>query len=143
MNRRFTNSKEVFMDAISFYGGETTGSISKRQLRQANTNYGVQTPRIETLQGDSVNFRGKEESGKKSSSFVKTLVGLAGTAAVVIGGLGLAHKYNVVGKLKDGKIKDFLKKSDTITEPCHKWCTQAKGYAEKGYEKIKSYFKKS
>ena len=63
-------------------------------------------------------------------------------AALIVGGLGYAHKADVVGKLKDGKVKDFLKKADKITEPCHKFCSKVKEFCQKYYEKIKEFFNK-
>lgn len=127
------------MNNVSFHGGESCGSIAKRNMDTAR----FETPIVQTPDRDTVNFKGREYGEKKSSSIgSKILTGIA-FAALVIGGLGCAHKYDVVGKLKDGKFKDFLKKSDTITEPCHKWCAKAKDYANKGYETIKGWFKKS
>lgn len=128
------------MNHVSFYGGESCGSVAAR--RNVDTPR-PETPIVQTPDRDTVNFRGRDYEEEKSSSFVSK--GLKGAAfiALVIGGLGCLHKYDVVGKLKDGKVKDFFKKYDKITEPCHKWCSQAKEYAVKGYEKIKGWFKKS
>lgn len=125
---------------VTFNGGETAGSISKRQLR----NNSEIPPKVQTPQADTVNFRGHENNeGKKKTSIGAKIIGLVTTAALIIGGLGLAHKHDVVGKLKDGKFKDFMRKSDTITKPCHEWCAKGKKYAIETYEKIKNYFKKS
>ncbi len=125
------------MNRISFSGGETAGSLANRKINYLHE----QIPNPQTPPMDTVNFKGKDYE-EKSESFASVVFGALATAALLVGGLGLAHKYDVVGKLKDGKVKDFLRKSDTITEPCHKLCSKVKGYAVEYYEKIRNWFNK-
>lgn len=113
------------MNAISFSGSESTGSIGKR----IGNNTATQEPRLnnEPIK-DTVSFRGSDYEEKKSTSLI-TKIGVAlGITALAIGGLGYAHKADLVGKLKDGKVKDFLRKSDCVTEKCHEWCSKVKKF---------------
>ena len=110
---------EVFMNKVSFYGesagsisysknisargGESAGSIAKVANTQGEATL-VQAPEC-----DTVNFKGREE--KKKSSVLGTILGLAATAGVAIGGLAYAHKTGSIAKLKDGNIKKHLTKA--------------------------------
>ena len=120
---------------VSFHGGETSGSVAKRNLNSTfrRQNIVEQAP-------DKLSFKGKSEDN--ASSFGKGLIMTLAAAALIVGGLGYAHKADVVGKLKDGKVKDFLKKADKITEPCYKFCSKVKEFCQKYYEKIKEFFNK-
>lgn len=120
---------------VSFQGGETSGSVAKRNLNSTFRRQNIieQAP-------DKLSFKGKSEDN--ASSFGKGLIMTLAAAALIVGGLGYAHKADVVGKLKDGKVKDFLKKADKITEPCHKFCSKVKEFCQKYYEKIKEFFNK-
>lgn len=120
---------------VSFHGGETSGSVAKRNLNSTFRRQNIieQAP-------DKLSFKGKSEDN--ASSFGKGLIMTLAAAALIVGGLGYAHKADVVGKLKDGKVKDFLKKADKITEPCHKFCSKVKEFCQKYYEKIKEFFNK-
>lgn len=120
---------------VSFQGGETSGSVAKRNLNSTfrRQNIVEQAP-------DKLSFKGKSEDN--ASSFGKGFIMTLATAALIVGGLGYAHKADVVGKLKDGKVKDFLKKADKITEPCYKFCSKVKEFCQKYYEKIKEFFNK-
>ena len=135
---------EVAMYNVSFYGsGETAGSAAKKPivpiaLKEKET---TNSPILEQPKSDVVCFKGKDYAEGNSSTGKKVFGALA-VAALLIGGLGCAHKYNLVGKLKDGKFKDFMQKSDKITEPCHKLCAKTKDYACKCYDKIKNIFNK-
>ena len=130
---------------VSFYGsngGETAGSAAKRPISPITIKENdATTPILEQPKGDTVCFRGKDND-EESSSTGKKVFGALTIAALLIGGLGCAHKYKLVDKLKDGKFKDFMRKSDKITEPCHKLCAKTKDYANKCYEKIKNIFNK-
>ena len=120
---------------VSFHGGETSGSVAKRNLNSTFRRQNIieQAP-------DKLSFKGKSEDN--ASSFGKGLIMTLAAAALIVGGLGYAHKADVVGKLKDGKVKDFLKKADKITEPCYKFCSKVKEFCQKYYEKIKEFFNK-
>lgn len=101
-------------------GGETTGSVGKRTAATDNKEL-VKPTSFDTVEfGDTVNFRGRGDEEK--SSIVGKIFKTGMLAALVVGGLGYAHKANLVGKLKNGKIKDILKKSDVITKPCYEAC---------------------
>lgn len=129
------------MNSISFYGGETSGSVGKRNLN----NYGVRTlryenPNLENTSSDTVNFRGGYKENE-SSALSAILIG-AGALAMIVGGLGYAHKNNLVGKLKDGKIKNILAHTDVVTKPCHDACSMVKNGTVKMYKKIMEMFRK-
>lgn len=128
------------MYSVSFYGsGETTGSVSKKPIGQVVT---TEKPTlIETPKTDTVCFRGSDNAENKDSKTGKIIGGLA-LAGLVFAGLACAHKYDVVGKLKDGKFKDYLRKTDVVTEPCHKACSKIKDTSVKYYNKVKDYFSK-
>lgn len=98
---------------VSFYGGETAGSVGKRNLEPQ-----VQ---ITTPGKDTVNFRGRDYD--EESSTMGTFLGFIGAAALIIGGLGYAHKSGVIGKIKNAKIQNFANK---ISEPCHNLCSKIK-----------------
>ena len=131
--------------SVNFRGGETAGSAAKKPLTptpQKETETNPISVFSEPPKTDVVSFRGDDKIEEKSSSIGKTLLGALALTAIAIGGLGCAHKYDIVGKLKDGKFKDFMRKSDVVTEPCHKLCAKTKDYAKKGYETVKGWFNK-
>ncbi len=146
--------------AVSFYGnsGETTGSVSNRRnivgkplpeppnaIHETTGSCGYlreQAPRIETLDKDTVCFKGNMDKQEKSSSFFGTFLTLGALAAVVVGGLGLAHKYNAVEYIKNDKLRDLLKNSGKVTEPCYNWCKSVKTFCTEYYDKIAKRFKK-
>ena len=133
---------------VSFRANETTGGVADRTVETAKqeTTGGVGVRKNDSifvdneLKQDTVCFRGSEYNQQKNSSPLKNLLLLAGGAAAIVGGLGLAHKYNVVDKLfKEGKTKDFFKHTDAVTEPCHKACAWIK---RNSYDKIVKFFNK-
>ena len=141
---------EVFMNNVSFYGGESAGSIGYQnriaskggesagsigKIDDDQISDGVTL--VQSPEHDTVNFKGKEH--EEGSSFGKTLLGLAITAGVTIGGLAYAHKANWTSKLKDGNIKKYLSKA---TETSYDWCTKTKDFGVKYYNKVKEYFTK-
>ena len=146
--------------AVSFYGngGETTGSVSNRRnivgkplpeppnaIHETTGSCGYlreQAPRIETLDKDTVCFKGGADKKEKSSSVFGTILTLGALAAVVVGGLGLAHKHDIVGQLKNEKFKNLLKNSGKVTEPCYNWCKSVKTFCMEHYDKIVKKFKK-
>lgn len=103
---------------VSFYGGETAGSVGKRNLEPE-----IQ---ITTPEKDTVNFKGRNYD--EGSSTGSTILGFIGAAALIVGGLGYAHKTGLTGKIKNVKIQEYAEK---IAEPCYNLCS-----------KIKSFFKK-
>lgn len=111
---------------ISFSGSESTGSIGKR-ANASNVRY--ESIPNDQLEQDTVSFRGANYEGEeKKSSLLTKIFGAAVFSALAIGGLGYAHKADLVGKLKDGKFKDFMRKSDCVTEKCHEWCSKVKEF---------------
>lgn len=123
------------MNAISFSGGETAGSIGIKSNNQIRKNP-IETP-LQTPGGDTVNFRGKdyEESSSAGKTLLKGLVSIA----VIVGALGLAHKKDVFGKIKNADVKKYIEKA---TEPCYKICHKAKELATAAYNKVKDKFSK-
>lgn len=120
------------MNSISFCGGETSGSVGKRNLDVVRKN----NIQIQTPQADTVNFRGRDDDESSAGS---TIVTLLGAAALIIGGLGYAHKAGLVGKIKNAKVQDFAEK---ITKPCHNLCSKVKNFGTDCYDKIMKIFKK-
>ena len=136
--------------AVSFMGGETTGGVADKQVETAKkeTTGGVgvrkQQESIFAVDNepkcDTVCFKGREYSGgsEKKSSTINYILGLSALTAITVGLLGLAHKHNAVSKISNEKIKDFLKNSEKITEPCYRACKWVKNNS---YDKAVSYFK--
>ena len=114
------------MNRISFHGSESSGSVAIRDFNKCSAVRQAQ-PTTEPIT-DSVSFKGREE--KKSSTLTKGLA-LVAAAGLAFVGLAYTHKADLVSKLSDGKFKDFMRKSDKITKPCHDLC-----------HKIKSFFTK-
>ncbi len=133
---------------VSFRGGETTGSVADRKIETAKqeTTGGVGARKnqdsIFTVDNepkqDTVCFRGAYEEPKKETSTTKVVLGTLATAATVVGLLGLAHKYDVVGKISNEKVQKFLRHTDTVTENCYKACQWVKNNS---YDKIVDFFK--
>ena len=139
------------MTTITFRGGETTGGVADRKIETAKQettgSVGVRQKQDSIftvdndLRQDTVCFRANyydKPEQKKSSVLGRIVAGTAFTA-LVIGGLGLMHKYDVVGKIKSDKAKEFFRHTDTVTEPCHKACAWIK---KNCYDKIVNIFKK-
>jgi len=116
--------------------GETAGSIGFRGKSE-------QLPELlSSPQTDTVCFRGRNGYEQDKSSVVGKIFGIAIAAASVIAALGYAHKVDAVGKLSEGRFKDFMRKSDSITKPCHDWCHGIKDFCTKHYSEIKQRFNK-
>ena len=120
-------------------GGETAGSVSKRNILYETTgSVGVYSkPESEELEKYKVYFKGHDDS--KNTSFVTKALIFAGATALIIGGLGYAHKSGWINKLGDGKIKDW---SNKIAEPCHKWCGSVKKFCVDNWNKVADKFRK-
>lgn len=95
----------------------------------------------------SVNFRGDDypyynQEPKKSHKGLWITLGTLTAVAGGIFGLGYAHKYNVLEKLGDGKIKDFLYKwGNPAMETCHNWCKSVKHFGVENWNKVRNFFK--
>ena len=139
------------MTTVSFYGsGETTGGVADRRIEtttaKQETTGGVGVRKNQEsiftvdndLQQDTVCFRGKED-GSKKSSVAGTLLWATAITAGIIGLMGLSHKYDWVGKIKNEKAQKFFRHTDAVTEPCHKACAWLK---QNSYDKIVKFFKK-
>ena len=133
------------LSSVSFYGGETTGSVADRKIETAKqeTTGGVGVRKnsssifvTEEPKEDTVCFKGKE---KKNTSALTYLLGGAALTALLVGALGLMHKYDTLGKIKNEKVKKFFKHTDAITEPCYKACSWVKTNC---YDKVVKLFKK-
>lgn len=111
------------------HGTESTGSIAHR-------NQPAQCPTC----GNGVNFRGHSYAyeEKKKTSTVGIIAGLAALTAATIIGLGYTHKTGALNKLKDGKMKDLLKKLEPATEKCYGWCKTTKTKSIELWDKIKN-----
>lgn len=137
------------MNSVSFYGGETCGIPADRKIdtsKQETTGsvgyksfHAEPEIKLETLDKDTVNFRGKDNQENKSSSVFGTILGIGATAAIVIGGLGLAHKYNIFDKINNAKFKEYAGK---VTEPCYNWCSSVTKFCKENYQKIADKFSK-
>lgn len=144
------------MNSISFCGGETAGSVAKLnndstttiiepkisfRAQGAETAGSISKQNIDTTPAkDTLTFKGRDDDD--SSSFAGTLFKFTLLAAATVLGLGYAHKTNAVSKIKNEKIKDFLKNSNKITEPCYNACCKIKDFFTKYYDKAKAHFNK-
>ena len=124
------------MDIVSFHGGETTGSVGVKTNNQIRVNP-VEKP-LQASSVDTVNFRGRDYEDSSSSAGSVLLKGIA-SIAVLVGALGIAHKKNVFGKIKNVNIRKYIQK---VTEPCYKICHKAKELVISTYNKIKDKFSK-
>lgn len=122
---------------VSFRGGESTGSVGyTNNVNLRNTEQ--PTPQMPS---DSVNFRGYDEYGqKKKSKAVPIIIGTLALAAAAIGGMGYAGKVKALDKLKDGKIKDLLLKTEPMLNKCHEWCSAVKKFGVDSWDKVKGWF---
>ena len=121
---------------VSFRANETTGGVADRTVETAKqeTTGGVGVRKNNDsifvdneLKQDTVCFKAAaSQPEQKKSSPLKTFILFLGGAAAIVGGLGLAHKYNVVGKIGNEKARKFFQHTDTVTEPCHKACAWVK-----------------
>ena len=133
--------------SVSFRGGETTGGVSDRRTETAKqeTTGGVGARNNQDsiftvdneLKQDTVCFRGSEGEPKKTSA-ATVIFGTLGTAAAIVGLLGLAHKYDVVGKITNEKAQKFFRHTDVVTKPCHDACKWIKNNS---YDKIVKFIK--
>ena len=105
---------------VTFRGGETAGSIAEKQqyLSAKQETSGSVAKRIyekepevklQTLERDTVCFRGKEDEGKKKHSVLKTIAGLGITAAAIVALLGFSKKFNAPDPIKLIKFSKFDK----------------------------------
>ena len=119
------------INCVSFrgHGTESTGSIAHR-------NQPTQCPTC----GNGVNFKGHNQvyEEKNKTSKVGLIAGLVTLTAATIIGLGYAKKTDCINKLKDGKMKDFLKKLEPATEKCYDWCKATKTKGIELWDKIKN-----
>ena len=117
------------MENVALYGGinNKVNSIPQETVQNPVPRVDISDAKLQTLDKDTVNFRGKEE-GKKKGSFWGTLAALGIVAGAAVAGLGFAHKYNTISKFtKEGhwadKVREYVPK---VTEPCYNVCAKAK-----------------
>ncbi|DAB05898.1 TPA: hypothetical protein CPT92_07760 [Candidatus Gastranaerophilales bacterium HUM_13] len=120
------------MNNVSFCGGETAGSIGKRNINPSR----MDRIKIQTPQTDTVNFRGRDDDDSSAGS---TLASIAVLGALIAGGLGYAHKSGFIAKIKNQNIKKYVEK---VAEPCYKACAAVKDFGINCYDKVKGFFKK-
>ena len=134
--------------AISFRANESTGGVADKSTETAKnettggvgvrkSNYGSIFAADNEPEGDTVSFRARPEEKKTSATGV--ILGLTAATALLIGGLGLAHKYDVVSYIKNKKAYDFFRHTDAVTKPCRDICAWAK---RNSYDKIVKMFNK-
>lgn len=140
---------------VNFRGGETAGGVSDRR---------IDTTRHETAGGvgargmqnsifvtdepkcDVVCFRSTEYAyaePKKKTSLTSIILGSAALTAIVIGLLGLAHKYNLASRYMNSCSNKYYQKfmtfSTKITEPCFNVCKWLKNNT---YDVVVNFIKK-
>lgn len=130
------------MTYVSFCGGETAGSIGKRNINQVSF-YGGETAgsigkrtNIQTPQPESVNFKGHDNDD--DSSVGSALIKTAAAFILAAGALGYAHKAGWISKIKNKNVKKYI---DMIAKPCYKGYVAVKDFGVKYYNKIKGHFK--
>ena len=118
---------------ITFYGsGEATGGVADRKIETAKqeTTGGVGVRRNndsifninDEPKQDTVCFRGTGTQAIKKRSLGAIVTTLLADAALLVGLLGLAHKYDLVSKISNKKFQNFMRHSDVVTKPCHDAC---------------------
>lgn len=128
------------VSCVSFRGsnGETTGSPAYTNAARLRS---VEQPAPQ-LPNDSVNFRGYDEYGEKKKSKAPAIICSVLAIGAAIVGMGYAHKTDVIGKMKDGKFKDILSKTEPVLKKCHDWCSAVKKFGVNSWEKVKGLFSK-
>lgn len=120
---------------VSLNNNEACGSLAYGKYNQ---NCPPENPNC-----NQVNFRGREDYyEKKDYTALKAVIGLAGVTALAIGGLGLAHKNNLISKIKNEKLKDFVSKAEPAAEKCYEWCGKVKKAGMQGIDWVKNIFKR-
>ena len=141
------------MNRITLYdGGETTGSPADRvySSKRLETTGGVgevpaqiNSAKVDkTPECDTICFRSNDNQKKKGVSFWGGVLMTLGAAAIIIGGMGLVQKNNLIGRMNDGKTKELLMKSEPALKTCYEWCAESKSFVKKGYDKVASFFTK-
>ena len=102
---------------------ETAGSVGNSVDRKNTNNF-----------NNGVNFKAGEypyynQEPKNNHTTLKVVLGAAISAAAVIGGMALAHKYG--GKINNESAQKVLNWASPATEKCHSWCSFVK---EKGVD---------
>ena len=105
------------------------------------TTYTQQANKTPAQNYTSVGFKGNDydyyDKPKKKTSPLLVIGGVLAGVAAIIGGLGYAHKTNVLSKLKDGWVKNTLKKAEPVAEKCHEWCSVVKSKVTELINKFK------
>lgn len=138
------------MNTIAFRGGETTGGVADRTIETSKkeTTGGIGARRNQDsiftvdneLQQDTVSFRASQPEEENRSSILRPVLTTAAVITFLGGALGLAHKYDAVGKLFKNKEKTlkFFRHMDTVTKPCYDACAWVK---KNCYNKVVDFIK--
>ena len=113
------------------HGTESTGSIARSNQPSTSPECGRQ-----------LSFRGEYDyyERKKRPSFGAVALGLVGTAAVGVAGLGYAHKSNAFSKLSKDWLRKSVGKLEPFAEKCHTWCSKLKKTYNEYWTKLKNVF---
>ena len=128
---------------VNFCGGETAGSAAHSSLNNCPTC------------GAEVNFKGRTAMGyhhgltsnvdcskpKKNNTALKLIIGVSAAAIATVAGLGKGYEP-LVAKLKDGKIKNMVKKAEPAAAKCKEWCNVVQTKSVEYWDKIKNCFNK-
>ena len=129
------------VNRISFYGGETAGTPAYLTKAKATNEPEIVTQpealKLSFQANDT--FERRKETDKGVSKTTVALGALAATA-LIIGGLGYAHKIDVLSKMKEGKAKELLSKIEPVAKTCHEWCSSAKVKGNECLEGVKKFF---
>ncbi len=136
------------VSSVTFRSGESTGGVADRKAETAKqeTTGGVGVRRNNDsifnvdneLKEDTVSFRGSASQSVKKRSTGTFITTLLADAALIVGLLGLSHKYDLVSKISNKKVQDFMRHTDVVTKPCHDACKWLKNNS---YDKIVNYIK--
>ena len=137
------------MNRISFYGSETNGSPADRTVETAKQETAgsvgariyQQEPdvKLQTLEKDTVSFRGNSDHKDSSTSVLGALATIGIVAGTLVATLGCAKKYNWVDKITNQKVKDVVTKYGT--DPCYKACRSIKKFSVDSYNKVADIIK--
>lgn len=148
------------INPINFRGNETVGSPAylTNSLKETVGSPAYLTSALKETVGSPAyltnnpeapvnpNFKGydsfeRQEKPDKKTSMATIGISSLVAAALIIGGLGYAHKVDVLSKMKDGKMKEMLTKIEPIAKVCHEWCSITKTKGNECLEAIKKFFK--
>lgn len=130
---------------VNFCGGETAGSAAHTPISNCPTcgaEVNFKAHKMEYHHGlKSFSKDNAELAPKKNNTALKFIIGASAVAVATVAGLGKGYEPLVAG-LKDGKIKNMVKKAEPAATKCKKWCNVIQAKSIEYWDKIKNSFGK-